>query len=153
MIPIKQTIKHNPDNGQFGDCHRACIASILELPIEKVPHFGYDGNKDGQIFWNRINEFLHQFGLKEVQFAFEGELKDILNMMKMLNPDIHYLLGCASKRGYGHSVVCFNDNIVHDPTLMEPPHEYNKLDGFYWITVLATKVPVPKEFPEPWFNG
>lgn len=33
MIPVEQTIFTPP----HGNCHAACIASILELPIEKVP--------------------------------------------------------------------------------------------------------------------
>lgn len=148
MIPIKQTIKHDPENKQYGDCHRACIASILEIPIEKVPHFLYDGNDDGEIFFQRTRDYLKQFGLMEVSFGFRAELKPVLEMMKILNPGIHYMLGCKSKKGYGHSVVCCNDQIVHDPTLMEPPYEYNPMDGIYYITVFATIVPVPKESPE-----
>lgn len=33
MIPLNQTIFHDPDNKIYGDCQRACIASILEIPI------------------------------------------------------------------------------------------------------------------------
>ena len=30
---------HDPDVGSIGDCWRACIATILGLPAEDVPHF------------------------------------------------------------------------------------------------------------------
>ena len=35
MIPVYQTIVAKGD----GDCHRAAVASILDLTIEQVPHF------------------------------------------------------------------------------------------------------------------
>lgn len=46
MIPVTQTIfadplrgdGHNAD-GEPGDCLRACVASILELPLSAVPNF------------------------------------------------------------------------------------------------------------------
>lgn len=39
MTPVdQQYLKGNPE-GIPGDCVRACVASILDLPIEEVPHF------------------------------------------------------------------------------------------------------------------
>lgn len=37
MKPVDQTLML--ERGEPGDCYRACIASILELSIEEVPHF------------------------------------------------------------------------------------------------------------------
>ncbi len=39
MIPLMQRNHHDPANGIYGDCHRAAIASLLELPMDDVPHF------------------------------------------------------------------------------------------------------------------
>ena len=46
MIPLDQTIFADPArgdghdaNGVPGNCFQACVASILELPLEEVPHF------------------------------------------------------------------------------------------------------------------
>lgn len=39
MIPLRQRNKHDPENGVYGDCHRAALASLLELPLDEVPHF------------------------------------------------------------------------------------------------------------------
>mgnify|MGYP006969512352 CR=1 FL=1 len=36
----KQTLLH--ENGEFGDCWRCCIAAVLGMPAESVPHFGVD---------------------------------------------------------------------------------------------------------------
>lgn len=33
MIKVYQECIHAPHLGSWGDCHRACIASILELPL------------------------------------------------------------------------------------------------------------------------
>lgn len=40
MIPVDQRIlNHCPEEGRYGDCFRAVVASILELPYEEVPHW------------------------------------------------------------------------------------------------------------------
>ena len=35
MRPVPMRVKHNPPH-TYGDCHRACMESILEV---EVPHF------------------------------------------------------------------------------------------------------------------
>ena len=39
MTPHKQLIKHDPENGQWGDCGRTAIACLLDLHPSDVPHF------------------------------------------------------------------------------------------------------------------
>lgn len=46
MIPVDQTIMADPARGDGhdadgnpGNCWQACVASLLELPLEEVPHF------------------------------------------------------------------------------------------------------------------
>ena len=39
MIEVNQRKKHDPENSVYGDCWKACIASILEFPYECVPEF------------------------------------------------------------------------------------------------------------------
>ncbi len=39
-IKVMQQELHDPENGQIGDCLRACLATLLELSIEEVPHIG-----------------------------------------------------------------------------------------------------------------
>lgn len=43
MTPVDQTILHDPDAGLYGDCQRAVIASLLDLPIDSVPNFSAGG--------------------------------------------------------------------------------------------------------------
>lgn len=59
MSPVMQTIL--PGEGAVGDCFRACVASIMELPIESVPHFCEKAN------WQEwLDEWLYQFGMGHV---------------------------------------------------------------------------------------
>ena len=45
MIFHSQLIKHDPDNGQWGDCFRTCIACIFNVHnVTDVPHFGTMGH-------------------------------------------------------------------------------------------------------------
>lgn len=137
MIPVKQTIKHFPTKGEYGDCHRACYASILEIPIDRIPHFGFDGTPDGELFNKRCNDFLKQFGLKEAHFVYDCDLDFVFRVMKAHNEGIPYILGCKTIKGFPHSIVCINDQVFNDPAYSEPQKEYFKLDGYYWVTVLA----------------
>jgi len=51
-------VKQRTANPQYGDCFGACIASLLELPIEVVPN-------DHSPSWFQIQKlFLGQFGLE-----------------------------------------------------------------------------------------
>lgn len=53
MTPVAQTIiAPNDDKGMPGNCLQAAIASLLELPLDEVPHFvGRDWETDGNEHW------------------------------------------------------------------------------------------------------
>ena len=36
---VKQTIEHDPESGNWGNCFSAVLASLLDIPIEDVPVF------------------------------------------------------------------------------------------------------------------
>jgi hypothetical protein len=50
-------VKQRTVNSQYGDCFGACLASILELPIEVIP------NDHSEIWFSIQRMFLDQFGL------------------------------------------------------------------------------------------
>jgi hypothetical protein len=51
---------------EVGDCFRCCIASLLDLPRDEVPHFA--GGPDGNAMWIiRTQLFLAQYDLFYVQ--------------------------------------------------------------------------------------
>ena len=48
MTPVKQQFLHDPPTS-YGDCHRAALASLLDLTIDDVPNFMHGlGPKDGE---------------------------------------------------------------------------------------------------------
>ena len=115
MTPVFCIVKHNPDAGTFGDCVRACIASLLNMKAEDVPHFYHD-NCDGEIGHPRIREWLGQNNLAPFWVYFDGNdtLEKVLEMMALTNPETFYML--YGNTGYGdHVVVCQGGKIVHDP--------------------------------------
>jgi hypothetical protein len=138
MKPVKQRNLHKPDEGIYGDCHRAVIASLLELEIEEVPHFG-DEAPDGREFYRRVREFLLTKDLIDVNIVYNAELSGVLKVMKSMNPGLYYILGGLSKTGVDHSVICFEDEIVHDPSINQSGIVGPcKNDGLYWVTFLVS---------------
>lgn len=139
MTPIKQRNRHDPENGVYGDCHRAALASLLDLPIDDVPHFMEGlGPKDGEIF-NRLQEqFLRSHGLTPVIFAISGTLETVLEQCEVWNPGQLYLLGGESRSGFGHTVIAGSGKIVHDPHPKEVGIVGPMDDGYYWITYLGS---------------
>ena len=61
MIPVVQSIVGDGKDGRRnGDCFRACVASIFELPLEAVPNF-IDPSPIG--WWIRLQTWLRPMGL------------------------------------------------------------------------------------------
>lgn len=106
MTPVDQEFMHEPSNGSYGDCQRACIASLLDLPREQVPHFLHDDcNYD--TFKKRIKEFLALHGLMEVVMPLED--------CPYLPQTCHHMMYGYTVRGTYHAVVARNGAVVHDP--------------------------------------
>lgn len=55
MKPVKQKHLHNPDQGILGDCYRACISTITEIPLDELP----DPNNYGVLNWDKYMEEVH----------------------------------------------------------------------------------------------
>lgn len=112
MRPQDQEFTHQPEAGQFGDCQRAVIASLLDLPIAEVPHFNGMAKGDPNIFWDLLQAFCKLHGYVYLTIparcgaAFYG-----------LDDDIHHEISGPSPRGTGvfHAVVGKGGQIVFDP--------------------------------------
>ena len=117
MKRYKQQIKHDPLDGQYGDCARTVIACLLEIEPSEVPHFfdGPDEQADEQ--WQVYRSWLHKQGIRRLLWIFSGEhaLEDVLECMFSTNPDVWYVLQGRSAIGANHNVICRNNRIVHDP--------------------------------------
>ena len=101
MIPVTQTKFHESDSGTKGNCFAACVASILELPIDKVIPFDEYEDDEGNA-WS------------DVAFSFFYERN--LDIDISIKPIAGYAIACGfSERNVLHSVVVYNGEIVHDP--------------------------------------
>lgn len=105
MITIFQTIT----TPGFGNCFEACVASLLELPLDAIPPLGCgDAGK--------LQEFLKTFGLCPIWIRVSG----LDSAWVGYSPD-HGILTGVSPRGVGrhHAVVArpsgYGFEIVHDP--------------------------------------
>jgi hypothetical protein len=137
MTPHKQLNQHKPDEGIIGDCWRTSIACLLNLHPSEVPHFCDKNN------WNNFNssldvakEWLKSKGYGYWEFAFKSTLENILNSVQANAPDTYYILAGNSSNNIGHSVICLNDKIIHDPSIDNSGIIGPMDDGYYWIAVL-----------------
>ncbi len=137
MTPYRQIVKHDPERGQFGDCARTCIASILDLPLESVPNFA-EAWHDTDKFWRGINEFLAERGLGCFSVAFNMEVADVLSMMQHHNENLYYMLGVGTPKGTDHFVVCRGGVLVSDPAAYDDPTLFRRdSSGNTWINVFV----------------
>lgn len=106
MTPVDQEFLHAPEQGQQGDCMRAVIAALLDLPLAGVPHFAQlDADGKGN-FWIMLAEFCRSHG-----FAFLIAPPGI----KWAEDAIYHGIGGPSPRDGYHAVVGRNGHVHHDP--------------------------------------
>lgn len=109
MRPVFQTKFGGVDAepGEKGDCFAACVASILELPLEEVPNFCESD------YWHKdVNEWLAERGLALLTIN-DGAWKLCDWPMDW---DTTWVIGSGlGARGHRHSVVYQGDRMVHDP--------------------------------------
>lgn len=138
MIEVTQQFLHDPSNGVWGDCQRAVLASLLELPIEEVPHFALEAKDDASKFYDLIREFLQKRNLAIWSIPFDGgiSLVDLLYSVAKSNPGIFYQLSGTSKNGTDHVVICLGDRIVWDPAIDKSGIVGPETNGYWWISIL-----------------
>jgi hypothetical protein len=116
-----------------GNCYQAALASLLELPLEAVPDPSaamLRSAEDGSDWMAEVTQWLRDRGLghacwPSVQYdAGTGHRRaevpparaNVVVFTTGVKPAGWSLLGGRSPRGpYGHSVVCFDGELAHDP--------------------------------------
>jgi len=113
MRPVDQLVPHDPENGRWGDCMRACVASLLELPAEDVPHF-MDGGPSQSEFVRRLHGFLVPRGLW-VMTHDHFWLAHLLEQSHV--PEVYHIISGPSPRfpDCFHAVIGRNGEVVFDP--------------------------------------
>jgi hypothetical protein len=118
----------------------ACLASILELPIEAVPNFCESGSDDSD-YWNACRAWLRQFGLGIITLTFTDAAQ-----WRQLRLDGYHIVSGPSPRleGMHHATVWHKGKMVHDPHpdqtgIVKP----EALDMLYLLDPIALKTREP----------
>lgn len=111
MKPVEQTILHPPE----GDCFRACVASILERPIEEVPN----PHAPEEHWWNAWHEWLLPQGLQFVEWEPNTEKPTCCPLRG------YWIATVASPDRCNHCLVIHDDEIAWDPSPVEKRSEKN----------------------------
>jgi len=133
-------MKDDPDRRQYGDCVRACVASILELDAEDVPHWYHDD--DGNRAASEMREWLSfTHGMVPAYFPLPQEmnLHAVGEYMTRRFADVDYMLWCNCG-GSDHSIVCRNDIVTHNPAWYKSPIDGAHSSGV-WIIIILAKLP------------
>jgi len=152
--PQLQAIRtYDPDAGLYGDCHRTCIAMILDMDRDEVPHF-MDGvpknaaSDSPECVRAELDEraWLATQGLTPVNVAYPGDLSlaQLMELLAFVTREAAVIVGCTSSSGTNHSVVYYQGRIFNPNTntIVGPMK-----DGMWWITIYARATkPLP---PEP----
>ncbi len=130
MKPVPQTRLSDNDNKIYGNCWEACLASLLEIPIEDVPELNAGDPEDTEGLWVlNTNTWLATRGLMFLEFP-------------SLPPDdyahmgidtYHIIIGPSPRKNGSHAVVGRNGKIVHDPH----PDKTGLLNGKWMHAVLV----------------
>lgn len=121
MIPVMMQESDRQHDGATGsDCLRASLASVLEMPIEAVPHF-MDKPDTARVWPDLLHLWLVERGLIGYVAAPSHDLDATLAYMAEHHGDEFYLLCGRSGEDYGHVVVGHGGRIAHDPCPSVPP--------------------------------
>ena len=101
MKPIDQTIFGLP----LGNCLQACLASILELPLETVPNF----NEEGEMWFPRCCEWAMRHGFSVIDIDVKG-----LDEWPW-GCHGYWIASGPADRGILHCCVYDGSELAHDP--------------------------------------
>lgn len=132
MIPVFQKVHSVTD----GDCFEACLASVLELRLAKVPGFVRDNDPE---WWDKVVRWLARQGYAGVWLKNDPPVK----------PLGYHIAGCDRQQTaigeIGHAVVAKDGVPVHCPTHGDKPripdriHEWFLLVPFGWPLEFAAQ--------------
>ena len=102
-----------------GDCWRCCIAAILQMPADQVPHFMQISKRDGGSADADTNRWLTQRGYCLAKIGPGWESFNVIRWSKDPDPALP-IIECgptvrSKKSGDDHAVVSLNGKLVYDP--------------------------------------
>jgi len=128
MRKIKQTWlggANAPVNGN-GNCFQACVASVLEIPLEGSFNHGLFSDEE---WFERFNEWLRQYRLACIFIQCSPD--------KPLNSTLLFGIHIAEMEAVGanlkHAVVIDGDKIIHDPMPYLNTKEYTCCGIYFFV--------------------
>ncbi len=104
MKPIFQIVF----DATLGDCFRACVASIFEFPIEKIPNF-WGQTQDVDEFWQLNDDWLVQNkGFRCLHFELSPGNEHVISDLLCV------ACGKTIRCDEEHAVV-WQNKLIHDP--------------------------------------
>jgi hypothetical protein len=139
MTPVHCRNRHDPENGKYGDCLRACVASVLDVDYDAVPHF-FETNADVSTMTNGLRDYLATVGYAPFYVSYSGAVSrdDLLSMIGENAPNATYILFVGLAGGTDHAVVCQGGAVVHNPQWYPIPIVGPPSSGD-WIVLLVTR--------------
>lgn len=131
MTPQHLTIS-SPVNG---DCLRACVASLLDMPIKKVPNFVANGRGNNGKWFSHpkrgLNMFLWNHGYEYIGYS------PATLAVKNYKGVKGYFIGVVDSvnfKGSTHAVIFKGLELVHDPSLLKSwKGDGSQSNGYYLI--------------------
>lgn len=136
MIRVEQTILTPPD----GNCFAACVASILELPLDEVPN--YQSAEDG--WWHEWQEWLAPRNLAFVGWNHpisddERTVRDVLRGYSIVTVNYGEL---------AHACVAFDGEVVWNPHPLRGTRQHDSIKD--WIVIRVLDPSKFKQSEEEW---
>jgi hypothetical protein len=142
MTPVFCRVKHDPENGTYGDCLRACVAAMLDMEAnpEAVPHFAHDG-AIADIVFERMRAYLATQGLAPWLTHYDPTetLENVLEILADSGPGVHYMLFGRTAYDGDHVVICRDGKVVHDPAWYSTPLVKGGSQGSWLVVVFARR--------------
>lgn len=109
MIPITQTVLHDPANGLHGNCLSAVLASLLHLPIDSIPVFS-----DSDRWVKELNAWLRPHGLAYLWFQ-DQDFRRTLDAFGI--EGLHHEISGKTMRfsDVSHACVAEDGRLIFDP--------------------------------------
>lgn len=127
-------------DGTQGDCYRASLATLLNVPLLSVPHFA-DMTEPGVSFHDLVDEWLRPFGYitANMVMAPDVSIDDVATFWNNTNPGVPAMLGGMTESGNGHTVVIHCGNIYNPSSspLVAPFPPEGQSGGGWWISTVA----------------
>lgn len=135
-----------------GDCYRACLASVLEVPTKEVPNFADLYDKWDTMF-AAVRAWLAErgFAIFRTYCSAGWKLDKLLEAFSADNPDVPIILmgQSGTNASNSHAVVVLNGKVQHDPSgcgISGPCVGSKGQDAWWWLDIVCVSA---RQMPQP----